>query len=62
MLALLRILQSTGQFCADDAGRRLVAAQVELLLDDAERAIAQPADLIVVREQGVQVLAELKPW
>jgi len=62
VLALLRILQSTGQFCADDAGRRLVAAQVELVLDDAERAIAQPADLVVVREQGAQVLAELKPW
>lgn len=62
MLALLRILQSTGQFCADDRGRRLVAAQVELVLDDAERAIAQPADLVAVRERATQVLAELKPW
>jgi uncharacterized membrane protein len=57
--ALLRILNSTGQFCADDAARRLVVQQVKLVLDDAERAITQPADLVAVREHGGRVLREL---
>ena len=58
-LALLRVLDGTGQFCSDKAGRRVVAAQVELVLADAEAAIAQPADLVAVREHAARVLAGL---
>jgi uncharacterized membrane protein len=57
--ALLRILHSTGQFCWDDAGRVLVAQQVRLVLADAEKAIAQPADFVPVREHAERVLREL---
>ncbi|TDD26283.1 DUF2254 domain-containing protein [Kribbella turkmenica] len=57
--AQLRILQSTGQFCRDDAGRRLVVEQVKLLLTDAERAIVQPADFVVVRDHADRVLRDL---
>ncbi|TCO42206.1 putative membrane protein [Kribbella antiqua] len=57
--ALLRILHSTGQFCTDDDGRRLVIDQVKLLLADSQRAIVQPADFVVVREHGDRVLSDL---
>jgi uncharacterized membrane protein len=57
--ALLRILQSTGQFCSDDVGRLLVAQQVRLVLADAEGAIEQPADFVGVREHAERVLREL---
>jgi uncharacterized membrane protein len=57
--AQLRTLHSTGQFCTDDTGRRLVVAQVKLLMADAQRAIIQPADFVVVREHADRVLDEL---
>jgi uncharacterized membrane protein len=57
--ALLRILHSTGQFCRDDVGRLLVAQQVRLVLADAERSIAQPADFVGVREHAERVLREI---
>ncbi len=54
--ALLRILDSTGRFCRDDAARALVAVHVRLVLDAAELAIRQPADLGPVREHAAEVL------
>jgi len=54
--ALLRILDSTGRFCHDDAGRALVAQHVRLVREAAEAAIRQPADLAPVREHADQVL------
>jgi uncharacterized membrane protein len=57
--ALLRVLRSTGRFCVDDAARALVAAQVRLVLADAESAIRQPADLLPVREHAGRVLREV---
>jgi uncharacterized membrane protein len=57
--ALLRVLNSTGQFCSDEAGRLLVAEQVRLVLADAEQAIAQPADFVAVREHAERVLHEM---
>jgi len=57
--ALLRILHSTGQFCRDDVGRSLVAQQVRLVLEDAERSIRQPLDFDPVREHGERVLRDV---
>jgi uncharacterized membrane protein len=57
--AQLRTLHSTGQFCRDDNGRRLVVDQVKLVMTDAENAIVQPADLVVVREHADRVLRDL---
>ncbi|MGW1347071.1 DUF2254 family protein, partial [Kribbella sp. NPDC002412] len=57
--AQLRVLHSTGQFCADDAGRRLVIGHVNLLMKDAQAAIVQPADFVAVREHADRVLADL---
>jgi uncharacterized membrane protein len=59
MLALLRILRSTGRFCVDDATRAVLAEQVRLVLADAEAAIVQPADLAPVREDAESVLREV---
>ena len=59
MLALLRILRSTGRFCADDRTRAVLAQQVRLVLADAEAAIVQPADLEPVQEQAARVLREV---
>lgn len=57
--AQLRVLHSTGQFCADDAGRRLVIGLVNLLMKDAQAAIVQPADFVAVREHADRVLEDL---
>ncbi|TDO48538.1 putative membrane protein [Kribbella sp. VKM Ac-2527] len=57
--ALLRILHSTGQFCLDDADRRLVARHVQLVMADAEHTIAQQADLVAIREHADRVLDDL---
>ncbi|MFI7062999.1 DUF2254 domain-containing protein [Kribbella sp. NPDC050124] len=57
--AQLRVLHSTGQFCTDDTSRRLVIDLVNLLLADAEAAIAQPADFVAVREHADRVLQDL---
>jgi uncharacterized membrane protein len=59
MLALLRILRSTGRFCADDDTRAVLAAQVRLVLADAEAAIVQPADLEPVQQDAAKVLREV---
>jgi uncharacterized membrane protein len=57
--ALLRVLGSTGRFCADPDDRKLMAAQVRLVVEAAELTIRQPADLTPVREHAEQVLADL---
>jgi uncharacterized membrane protein len=57
--ALLRILHSTGLPGRRWPVRSLVAQQVRLVLADAERAIAQPADFVPVREHAERVLREI---
>ncbi len=57
--ATLRILGSTGRFCADDQTRAVLAEQVRLVLSDAEAAIVQPADLAPVRADAERVLREV---
>jgi uncharacterized membrane protein len=54
--ALLRVLGSTGRFCLDDAGRAVIARHVRLVMEAAERGIAQAADLEPVTEHGEDVL------
>jgi uncharacterized membrane protein len=54
--ALLRVLGSTGRFCRDDAGRAVIARHVRLVMEAAERGIAQAADLEPVTEHGEDVL------
>jgi uncharacterized membrane protein len=56
--ALLRNLRDVGRFCADD-NRRSVVRQVELVLADAEASVAQPHDLVPIREQARDVLLTL---
>jgi uncharacterized membrane protein len=57
--ALLRVLGTTGRFCADPAERKVVAAEVRLVVEDAEQSIRQPADLVPVRDHADRVLTEL---
>jgi uncharacterized membrane protein len=57
--ALLRVLRSISTFCRTDADRDLVAVQVRLVLEAAEAAIRQPADLAPIREFGDVVLREV---
>ena len=57
--ALLRVLATTGSFCGDPGDRRLIARHVQLVVDDAARAIAQPADLEPVRAHAAIVLSQL---
>ncbi|MGO4603493.1 DUF2254 domain-containing protein [Terrabacter sp. 2YAF2] len=57
--ALLRVLATTGTFCHDPGDRRLIAGHVQLVVEDAERAVAQPADLEPVRAHAAIVLAQL---
>ena len=57
--ALLRILASTGRFCRDDTARALVAQHVRLVLEAAEAAIRQPADLTPVRQHADEVLRQV---
>lgn len=57
--ALLRVLATTGTFCHDPDDRRLIAAHVQLVVEDAERTVAQPADLEPVRAHAAIVLAQL---
>jgi len=40
-------------------GRRLIAGQVHLVVEDAERAVARPADLEPVRARAGIVLSQL---
>ena len=57
--ALLRVLGTTGTFCHDPDDRRLLASHVQLVVSDAERTVAQPADLEPVRTHAATVLAQL---
>lgn len=57
--ALLRVLGSTGGFCRDDAGRAVVAEHVRLVLEVAERGIAQEADRLPVARHGEALLRDL---
>jgi uncharacterized membrane protein len=57
--ALLRVLATTGRFCHDPDDRALIAGHVHLVVEDAERAIPQPADLVPVRAHADQVLRQL---
>ena len=50
--ALMRLLEDVSGNCTDDSQRAEVREQVELLLEEATRDIAQPADLV-----GIQVIA-----
>ena len=58
--ALLRVLEQTGRFCIDPADRSLVAAQVRLVLEDAEQSIRQLADLAPIRTDADRVLRQLQ--
>jgi uncharacterized membrane protein len=57
--ALLRVLATTGRFCDDPDDRALIAEHVQLVVEDAERRIAQPADLAPVRAHADLVLRQL---
>ena len=60
--ALLRVLATTGRFCHDPGDRALIAEHVQLVVEDAERAIPQPADLAPVRAHADLVLHQLDEW
>jgi hypothetical protein len=53
------VLDTTGGFCQDPHDRSIVAGQVQLVIEDAERAVRQPADLVPVRAHADRVLARL---
>ena len=55
--ALLRVLATTGRFCHDPDDRALIAGHVQLVVEDAERTVPQPADLEPVRAHAALVLA-----
>jgi uncharacterized membrane protein len=57
--ALLRVLATTATFCDDPEDRALIARHVRLVVADAQRAIAQPADLVPVRAHADVVLEQL---
>jgi uncharacterized membrane protein len=57
--ALLRVLATTGTFCQDPDDRALIARHVELVVEDAQRTIPQPADLALVRSHAALVLHQL---
>ena len=57
--ALLRVLATTGGFCDNPEDRALLAAHVQLVVEDAERTIAQAADLAPVRAHADLVLRQL---
>jgi len=57
--ALLRVLATTGRLCHIPDDRALIAEHVHLVVEDAERAIPQPADLALVRAHAYEVLRQL---
>jgi uncharacterized membrane protein len=57
--ALLRVLATTGMFCHDPGDRALISTHVQLVVDDAQRTIAQPADLALVHSHAALVLQQL---
>jgi uncharacterized membrane protein len=57
---LLRMLDCAAQMCsADPARSKAIAAHVQLVLEDAERSIVQPADFDIIRSEGKTVMARL---
>ncbi len=57
---LLRMLDSAARVCSADPGRtRAIASHVQLVLEDAERSIVQPADFDIIRSEGSAVMARL---
>ncbi|MGH8840976.1 MAG: DUF2254 domain-containing protein [Jiangellaceae bacterium] len=57
---LLRMLDLAGAVCATDPARReILARNVRLVLDDAERAIVQPDDFDIIRSEGKAVMERL---
>jgi uncharacterized membrane protein len=57
--ALLRVLENVAAFCAEADDRKLVAAQVQLVVEAADLSIRQQADLAPVREHAERVLRGL---
>jgi uncharacterized membrane protein len=58
---LLRMLDLAGVMCeADPVRREVLARNVRLVLDDAERAIVQPDDFDIIRSEGKAVLERLR--
>jgi uncharacterized membrane protein len=57
--ALLRVLATTGSFCHDPDDRVLIARHVQLVVEDAERTIPQPADLALVSSHAARVIRQL---
>ena len=57
--ALLRVLATTGMVCHNPDGRALLATPVQLVVEDAQRTIPQPADLALVRWHAALVLQQL---
>jgi len=53
------VLATTGGFTHNPEDRALIAAQVQLVVEDAERTIAQAADLAPVRAHADLVLRQL---
>jgi uncharacterized membrane protein len=57
--ALLRVLENVVAFCVDADDRKLVAAQVQLVVEAADLSIRQQADLLPVREHAERLLRAL---
>jgi hypothetical protein len=57
---LLRMLDLAGVMCeADPVRKEVLARNVRLVLDDAERAIVQPDDFDIIRSEGKAVMERL---
>ena len=60
-LALLRLLANCAALTADPARRSAISEQAHLIVADATRSIAQPADLTAVTDAGAALQASLRP-
>jgi len=60
-LALLRLLANCAALTADPARRSAISEQADLIVADATRSIAQPADLAGVTDAGAALQASLLP-
>jgi uncharacterized membrane protein len=57
---LLRMLDCAARMCsADPARTKVIATHVQLVLEDAERSIVQPADFDIIRSEGKTVMVRL---
>ena len=57
---LLRMLDCAARMCSADPVRsKAIAVHVQLVLEDAERSIVQPADFDIIRSEGKTVMARL---